>query len=68
MLIISFTSIKKDFTSVFDMSVSSINLNQYLVSPASLAAIHILAIKSFFVCAACASSTFAPILVPELKT
>ena len=39
--------------------------NQYFVSLASLLAIAIFEMKSFFVCAAVASSMFAPIEVPD---
>ena len=48
----------------FDLSN---NLNQYFVSFVSLDAIDILCIKSFLDCATIASSTFAPILVADLK-
>src|SRR5690348_14579780 len=44
------------------------SLNQYLASPASFEAMAILEIKSLFDCAALASSTFAPMLVPHVNS
>jgi hypothetical protein len=56
-----------ELTSKFVNSLSFNNLNQYLVSLASLEEIDIFAVKSLLLCPASASSIFAPIEVPLLK-
>ena len=64
-LIISSMLAKWSLKFLFTNWLFSNKVNQYFVSLASLLAIDIFAIKSFLVCAADASSMFAPIDVPD---
>ena len=64
--LISFSMLKYSFSDMYSVLYNS--FNQYCVSLASFKAIFIFVLKSGFVCPLCASATFAPILVPLLRS